>query len=101
MDEDAGGCRMRQAGAIPTHSGQDGGLGFDPARPAGKRLFVQHNPEPAKRFTSLWDLQKSPPASARSSAGGLSIWRGKEHGKWDVLQHQAGLLTQIAEKTLA
>lgn len=64
-------------------SGNDVGLGFGTVHPAGKQLLVQCNLELVKRFTSLLDLQISPPAFAQSSAGGWSIWRGKGQGKED------------------
>lgn len=43
-----------------------------------------------KRFTSPSDLQKSPPAFARSSAGGWSIWRGGGQGKQDFCSIELG-----------
>lgn len=107
-DEGAGGRMGRlRAGAIPAghreRSGNDGGLGFGTVRPAGQTALCAMQPgagAPAKCFTSPSDLRKSPPAFARSSAGGWSTWRGEGQGKEDFLQHQAGLLTQIAKKTL-
>lgn len=95
-----------RAGAIRVdsreRSGNVGGLGYGTICPAGKRLLVRRDPEPG-RWRSVSHGRRTfgnllQPLLDHQPEDGISGEAKK--GKRIFFQHQAGLLTQIAKKTL-